>query len=234
MELADKVVIVTGGSSGIGAATTRRAAEEGAKVVLAARRTDRIEALAAELPGALAVTTDVRDPEQVRALVQVTLDRHGRVDVLVNNAGQGLHVPLEEVKLQDLQAITELNVYGPLVAMQAVLPAMRSQGSGAIVNVSSGTSRIVLPGLGAYAATKSALNMLSQVARKEFAPDGIVVSLVYPAVTATEFHQTLRAGVIAGRGGPFQPLTAEEVAEAIIGLIHSGDEEAILTPQPGG
>jgi len=76
--------------------------------------------------------------------------------------------------------------------------------------------------------------MLSQVARKEFAPDGIVVSLVYPAVTATEFHQTLRAGVIAGRGGPFQPLTSEEVAEAIIGLIHSGDEEAILTPQPGG
>ena len=70
--------------------------------------------------------------------------------------------------------------------------------------------------------------------RKEFAPDGIVVSLVYPAVTATEFHQTLRAGVIAGRGGPFQPLTSEEVAEAIIGLIHSGDEEAILTPQPGG
>src|SRR5436309_13511475 len=93
VELADKVVIVTGGSSGIGAATARRAAEEGAKVVLAARRTDRIEALAAELPGALAVTTDVRDPEQVRALVQVTLDRHGRVDVLVNYAGQGLHVP---------------------------------------------------------------------------------------------------------------------------------------------
>jgi NADP-dependent 3-hydroxy acid dehydrogenase YdfG len=109
VELADKVVIVTGGSSGIGAATARRAAEEGAKVVLAARRTDRIEALAAELPGALAVTTDIRDPEQVRALVQVTLDRHGRVDVLVNNAGRGLHVPLEEVRLQDLQAIIELN-----------------------------------------------------------------------------------------------------------------------------
>jgi NADP-dependent 3-hydroxy acid dehydrogenase YdfG len=234
VELADKVVIVTGASSGIGAATARLAAKEGATVVLAARRTDRIHALAAELPGAVAVTTDVRDPEQVRALVQATLDRRGRVDVLVNNAGQGLHVPLEEVKLQDLQAISELNVYGPLVAMQAVLPAMRGQGGGAIVNVSSGTSRMVLPGLGAYAATKAALNMLSRVARKEFAADGIVVSLVYPAVTATEFHQTLRAGSFAGGGGRFQELTAEEVAEAIIGLIHSGEEEAVLTPRAGG
>jgi NADP-dependent 3-hydroxy acid dehydrogenase YdfG len=232
VELAGKVVIVTGASSGIGAATARLAAAERARVVLAARRTDRIQALAAELPGALAVTTDMRDPEQVRALVRTAIDHFGRVDVLVNNAGQGLHVPLEEVDLQDLEAITELNVYGPLVAMQAVLPAMRSQGGGAIVNVSSGTSRFVVPGLGAYAATKCALNMLSEIARKEFAPDGIVVSLIYPSITDTEFHQTLRAGSF--ESGRFTELSAEEVAEAIVGLIQSGEAEADLTPRAGG
>lgn len=232
MELDGAVVIVTGASSGIGAATARLAAGEGARVVLAARRSDRIGALAAELPGALAVPTDVRDPAQVARLVQATLDRHGRVDVLVNNAGQGLHVPLERVQLDDLKAITELNFYAPLVAMQAVLPAMRRQGRGAVVNVSSATSLMVLPGLGAYSATKSALNMLSQVARKEFAPDGIVVSLVYPSVTATEFHQALRAGARVGgwSASPVAPYTAEQVAEAIIGVIRSGAEEVVLSP----
>jgi len=97
VELDGAVVIVTGASSGIGAATARMAAGRGAKVVLAARRSDRIKELADDLPDALAVTTDLRDPAQIVRLVDATLDRFGRVDVLVNNAGQGLHVPLEQV-----------------------------------------------------------------------------------------------------------------------------------------
>jgi len=94
-------------------------------------------------------------------MVSATLDRFGRVDVLVNNAGQGLHVPVEEIRLDDLRGITELNFFAPLLAMQAVIPSMRRQGGGAIVNVSSMTSRMVLPGVGGYSATKAALNMLS-------------------------------------------------------------------------
>jgi NADP-dependent 3-hydroxy acid dehydrogenase YdfG len=113
MELDGTVVIVTGASSGIGAATVRLAAGRGAKVVLAARRSDRIRDLAAGLPDALWVATDLRDPAQIVRLVTATLDRFGRVDVLVNNAGQGLHVPLEQVRLDDLRAITELNIYAP-------------------------------------------------------------------------------------------------------------------------
>jgi short-subunit dehydrogenase len=176
------------------------AAGRGARVVLAARRSARIEALARDLPDALAVPTDLRDPTQIVRLVNATLDRFGRVDVLVNNAGQGLHVPVEQVRIEDLMAITELNFYAPLLAMQAVIPPMRKQGGGAIVNVSSMTSRMVLPGVGGYSATKAALNLLSQVARRELAPDGIVVSVVYPAVTATEFHQSLAAGGRVGGG----------------------------------
>jgi short-subunit dehydrogenase len=118
--------------------------------------------------------------------------------------------------------------------MQAVIPTMRKQGGGAIVNVSSMTSRMVLPGVGGYSATKSALNMLSAVARKELAPDGIVVSIVYPAVTATEFHQSLAAGGRVGGGSwSVKPHTAEFVAEAILGLIASGEEEVQLTQSWG-
>jgi short-subunit dehydrogenase len=231
MELNGKVVLITGASSGIGEATARMVAELGALPVLSARRTDRLEALARELPGALAVPTDVRDPEEVRRMVETTLEHHGRVDVLVNNAGQGLHVPLEHVSLEDFTAVTELNVYAPLVAMQAVIPAMRLQGGGAIVNISSGTSRMVLRGVGAYAATKSALNMLSLVAREELAADGIVVSLVYPWVTATEFHESLRAGQVLG-AGRMTPHSAEYVARAIVRAIRGGEAEIVLTPGP--
>jgi len=231
MELDGAVVIVTGASSGIGAATARLAAARGAKVVLAARRADRIKDLADDLPDALAVPTDLRDPAQIVSLVEATLDRFGCVNVLVNNAGQGLHVPLEQVRLDDLRAITELNVYAPLLAMQAVIPPMRRQGGGVIVNVSSMTSRMVLPGVGGYSATKSALNMLSQVARRELASDGIVVSLVYPSVTATEFHQSLAAGArVGGSAGPIPPQSPESVAEAIVDVIRSGEEEVILAP----
>jgi short-subunit dehydrogenase len=234
MDLDGAVVIVTGASSGIGAATGRMAAGRGAKVVLAARRADRIDALAAELPDSLAVPTDLRDPAQIAQMVAATLDRFGRVDVLVNNAGQGLHVPVQQIRLDDLRAVTELNFYAPLLAMQAVIPAMRKQGGGAIVNVSSMTSRMVLPGVGGYSATKAALNMLSAVARKELASDGIVVSIVYPAVTATEFHQSLAAGGMVGGGSRrVKPHSAEFVAEAILGLIVSGEEEVQLTQSWG-
>ena len=199
--------------------------------MLSARRIERLEALARELPGALAVPTDLRDPTQVRRMVETTLEHHGRVDVLVNNAGQGLHVPLEHVSLEGFSAVTELNVYAPLVAMQAVIPAMRRQGGGAIVNISSGTTRTIIPGLGAYAATKSALNMLSLAAREELAPDGIVVSLVYPWVTATEFHQSLRAGRVHGSGG-VPPHSAEHVARGIVRAIRCGEAQVVLTPGP--
>jgi short-subunit dehydrogenase len=229
MELQDAVVLVTGASSGIGAACARAAADAGAKVVLTARRADRIEALAKALPDALAVTTDVTHEGDLENAVERAIRRFGRVDVLINNAGQGLHVPVERIRLEDLRAVLELNVVAALAAMQAVIPTMREQGAGSIVNVSSGTTLHPMAGVGGYAASKAALNTLSSIARLELAEAGIVVSTVLPRITDTEFHDTLRAGAL--RADAPKGSSAEQVAAVILDLVRSGDERAVL-PAP--
>ncbi|HME02404.1 MAG TPA: SDR family oxidoreductase [Solirubrobacteraceae bacterium] len=232
MEIDGAVCIVTGASSGIGAATARLLSGQGARVVLAARRAERLEALAAELPNSLAAPTDVTMPGRVRQLVKRTLEAYGRVDVLVNNAGQGLHVPLEELDPADLRAVFDLNVIAPLVGMQAVLPLMRDGSGGVVVNVSSATSLRVFPGLGGYAATKSALNMLSQVGRLEMAGAGVSVSVVYPSVTATEFHERLRAGTFRGGGHDIPADPPELVGEAIAFAIRTGEAHVLVAEPP--
>jgi NADP-dependent 3-hydroxy acid dehydrogenase YdfG len=226
------VCIVTGASSGIGAATARLLSREGGTVVLAARRADRLEALATELARALAVPTDVTDPQQVERLVERSLEAFGRIDVLVNDAGQGLHLPLEKLLPSDLRAVFDLNVVAPLTIMQAVLPGMRSRGAGAIVNVSSATSLRVFPGLGGYASTKAALNMLSQIAAREFADAGVAVSVVYPSVTATEFHENLRVGQIVSGGRTIPPDPPELAAETILFAIRSGEPHVLVADPP--
>jgi short-subunit dehydrogenase len=221
------VFIVTGASSGIGAATARAAHARGAQVVLVARRGPLLEQLTSELPGSSSYSADVTEKAAIQSLVDHVTATFGRIDVLVNNAGQGLHVPLEDVELDDFRAVLELNVVAPLALMQLVLPVMRAQGAGTIINVSSGTSRTVRAGVGAYAATKAALNMLSAVAGAEFEADGVVVSTVYPTLTATAFHSVLRAGS-RQRGSAAQADSPEHVAETICDLVESGDREAVL------
>jgi NADP-dependent 3-hydroxy acid dehydrogenase YdfG len=232
MDIDGAVCIVTGASSGIGAASARLLNELGAQVVLAARRAQRLETLAAELPGSLPVATDVILPEQIQRLVAQTLETYGRVDVLVNNAGQGLHVPLEELDPADLRAVFELNVVAPLVGMQAVLPVMREQSAGAIVNVSSATSLRVFPGLGGYAATKAALNMMSQVARLELAASGVTVSVVYPSATATEFHERLRAGQMIGGAHAIPRDPPELAGQAVVFAIRTGEAHVLVADPP--
>jgi short-subunit dehydrogenase len=229
MRCQGSVFIVTGASSGIGAATARVAHARGAQLVLVARRGPLLERLARELPGSVAFSADVTEQGAMREVVDDVAARYGRIDILVNNAGQGLHVALEDVDLDDFRAVLELNVVAPLALMQLVLPVMRAQGAGTIINVSSGTSRTVRAGVGAYAATKAALNMLSAVAAVEFEVDGIVVSTVYPTLTATAFHSVLRAGSRQG-GTADQADSPEHVAETICDLVQSGDREAVLAP----
>ena len=232
MDIDGAVCIITGASSGIGAGTARLLHTMGGKVVLAARRTERLMALSAELEGSLAVPTDVTLTKDLHRLVARTVEEHGRIDVLVNNAGQGLHVPLEELDPSDLKAIFDLNVVAPLTGMQTVLPVMRAHAGGAIVNVSSATSLRVFPGIGGYAATKAALNMLSQVARVEFAEAGVTVSVVYPSVTATEFHLRLRAGRLSPGARHITPDPPELVGKAIAFAIQTGEAHVLVADPP--
>ena len=191
MDIAGKVCVITGASEGIGLATARCFAARGAKVVLAARSVDKLDAAVEGLRRqgheAISVPTDMCNPEAVRHLIDRTVERYGRIDLLVNNAGRAAKDPVAEAHIEDLRAIMELNVYGALYAIQAVVPHMRHAGGGVIVNVSSMVSKRNTPRLGPYAATKAALNQLSATARGELAADNIRVVTVYPRRTATDF-----------------------------------------------
>ncbi len=227
------MVIVTGASAGIGAETARLFARHGAKVALVARSTDKLKAVAAHLPDSLVVPTDLRDPAAVQAMVDIVMTQLGRIDVLVNNAGQAQYGPVERADLNEFRQIVELNVYAPLVAMQAVTPIMRSQGGGVIVNVSSMVSKMFIPGLATYASTKYALNALTLTARAELAPDNIRVGVVYPRLTNTDFgrnalgmRRTERpAGMPAGD-------SPELVAKRILDAVESERAETYMDETP--
>jgi short-subunit dehydrogenase len=232
VDIAGKVIVITGASSGIGAATARAASRAGVRLVLAARREDRVQALADELGDAVAVRCDVTDPAQVAALAQAALDAFGRIDVLVNNAGQGLQAEIEAISLDDFRALLDLNVVAPLATMQAVIPVMRAQESGAIINISSGTTFADVPGTGAYVASKIALERLSAVARNELEGAGITVSTLIPFATDTEFLASIRAGRADAEamtaGADFDE--PERVADAVLELIGSGEPRMDLVP----
>ena len=233
MNIIDKVVIVTGASSGIGLATATLLAGHGAKVALAARSTDKLNQLAAGLPDSFAVPTDMRSVEDIRNLTERVLRHFGRIDVLINCAGRGYDAPLEQIEIDKYRELFELDVVGPLIAMQSVIPIMREQGGGTIVNISSGTSLMYLPNMSAYSSVKRALNSITLTAREELAKDNIVVSVVYPYITLTDFDKNM-FGV---EGGDFEqfdaevdanlppPDSAEYVAARILQVIETEEPE---------
>lgn len=238
MDVNGAVMLVTGASSGIGAATARAASHAGARLVLVARREERIRQLADELGQAVPVAGDVTDAVQVRAAVSTAMKTFGRIDILVNSAGQGLQATIEEIDPDDLRALLDLNLVAPLITMQTVIPLMREQGAGSIVNISSGITFGNIPGSGAYAASKAGLDKLSAVARAELERAGIAVSTMYPFVTATEFTTSVRAGREAAARleadhAP-NPQRPERVAEAILELVTTGAERADLVPEQYG
>lgn len=182
-----RVVIITGASAGIGAATARLFAATGASLVLAARNPGPLEALAASLPSALAIPTDVADPVACDQLVKQTVAIYGRLDILINNAGVGLVGPAVALSSETLAQALAVDLLGPLQLMRAATPVMRAQGRGQIINVSSVLAVQPLPYLGGYAGAKAALERLSEAARMELRGSGVMVSVVRPGTTQTGF-----------------------------------------------
>lgn len=220
MNIKGSVVIITGASMGIGEATAHVFAEAGAKLVLAARSADKLAAVAQSLPAGaetLIVPTDMTDRAQVKDLIEKAYGHFGRIDLLINNAGQAAIGPVASIDPDSYRQIIELNLLGPLHAMQAVVPKMKAQGGGVIINISSSVSKLAIPGIGAYASTKYALNGLSLTARNELAADHIRVVLFHPGQTATDFGKNaLRPEDLGNwRPGGNQPTRASDSAEAV-------------------
>jgi short-subunit dehydrogenase len=230
MNLQDRVVIVTGASSGIGLATAKLLAKRGAKLALVSRSKEKLDQLAAELPNSFAVPADMTRINEIEEMIGRTLEHFGRIDVLINCAGQGYDAPVEKTNVDTFHRIFDLDVVGPLVAMEQVIPIMRKQGGGVIVNVSSGTALMTLPYNGAYSGLKRALVNISLTAREELKQDNIVVSVLYPYMTLTDFEKnTIKDAVPEGGeqdgGPPFPADTAEYVAQKMLEGIESGEAE---------
>ncbi len=233
MEVKNAVVILTGASAGIGEAAARLLAKQGARLVLAARRGDKLAALAAELKAqgaeVLAVPTDMAQPDQVKALIAKAQQQFGRINVLLNNAGISSICPLEKMPDAEFRTMFDLNVLGTLHAMQGAIPIMRAQGGGLIVNISSMVSRVIWPSMGAYAATKYALNCLSETVRVENAKDNIRVSVVFPDNTGTDFGQNalmmIDPPTAPPNGAEWKVDSPELVAEKILQAIRTEPHE---------
>lgn len=191
-----KVIVITGASSGLGAAAARLLAEGGARLFLGARRAERINALARELsdetPGsAVAVPTDVTDAVQVRHLVDEAVSRLGRVDVMLNNAGVMPLSPLDRYKVEEWDRMIDVNIKGVLYGIAAALPHMQKQKSGHIINVASVAGHTWFPTGTVYCGTKWAVRAISEGVRQEVKPYDIRTTIISPGAVATELLESI-------------------------------------------
>jgi NADP-dependent 3-hydroxy acid dehydrogenase YdfG len=209
-------VLITGASQGIGKATAYRFAHEGYNVVLAARQPDRLEALAQELRTAnhhaLAVPTDVKDSDQVKALIQKAIAEYGAIDVLVNNAGIYLSGPVEKFSLDDWHQAIDTNLWGYIHTIHAILPHFLERGSGTIVNLSSIGGKVPVPYLVPYTTSKFAVTGLTQALQAELFPKGINVHGIYPNIIKSNF---LERAIFRGQSADDQHARRRQVEEIL-------------------
>ncbi len=241
-KLEGKVAIITGASSGIGEATAIALASVGAKVVLAARRAERLNALAERIEAsggkALPIVTDVSSETQVNDLVRDTIAQLGRVDIVVNNAGIALLGTIDGANTSDWRRSFDLNVLGLLYVIRAVLPHLKNQKSGHIVNISSVAGRTARAGVGVYNATKWGVNALSEALRQEVYKDNIRVTIIEPGLVDTEGNNHITDKVakqrIEERRQSITPLQSEDIAAAILYAVtqpaHVNVNEILIRP----
>jgi NADP-dependent 3-hydroxy acid dehydrogenase YdfG len=226
-----KVVVITGANSGLGEATARHLSERGAAVVLGARRAERLQALVDEITRAggkaSAVVTDVTDPLQVQALVDAAVETHGRVDVILNNAGVMPHSPLERRKIDDWNRTIDINIKGVLYGIAAALPHMQRQKSGHIINVSSVAGHKVGKNNAVYAATKTAVRVITEGLRQEVKPWNLRTTIISPGAVATELPNSITEADVAKGIGQFYEeyaIPAESFARAVAFAISQPDD----------
>ncbi|MBT9187557.1 SDR family oxidoreductase [Zobellia russellii] len=223
MNIKDKVIIITGASSGIGEATALKLSKEGAKVVLTARREDRLKDLKEKIENnggeALIVTGDVTSKSDYEELVNKTLEKFNTIDALINNAGLMPLSYVEKLKTDEWEKMVDVNIKGVLNGVAAVLPTMIENKGGNIINISSSAAHNYFPGGAVYCATKSAVKMFSEGLRQELAPKyGINVTSIEPGAVSTELTDTITDEDIKETFKEMQKMTfleAEDIAEAI-------------------
>jgi len=241
MSLPDSVALVTGASSGIGAATARALVRAGARVALVARRRDRLAELVRELgeDRALALEADVAQADAAQDAVQQTLARWSRLDVLVNNAGVMMLGAVDGAPIADWRAMFDVNVLGLMYMTRAALPAMKSRQSGHVVNMSSVSGRVVSARSAVYSATKFAVGAFSEGLRQEVLSHGIRVTVIEPGVVATELADGITdANVrksVKDWVASMTPLAAEDVAAAVVYAVtqppHVAVNELLIRPR---
>jgi NADP-dependent 3-hydroxy acid dehydrogenase YdfG len=235
----DKVVVITGASSGLGEAAARLLAQRGAKLMLAARREDRLRAVSDEIEQAGGTVTyrvtDVTDRAQVRRLADAALERYGRIDVLVNNAGLMPLSPLDLLKVDEWDRMIDVNIKGVLYGIAAVLPHMRSRKQGHIINMSSVAGHKVFPTSAVYSATKYAVRAISEGVRQESSGE-IRSTNISPGAVATELPSTISDADVAGNVDQIyaDAIGADAIARAIAYAIEQPDDvdvnELIIRP----
>src|SRR5436190_19693211 len=233
--LKGKVVIITGASSGFGASAAKLFSQEGCKVVLAARRLDRLEEMAKEIRAkggeALPLSMDVSQPVQIDAMVKSTVDHYGRIDILFNNAGFGRLDWFEMLDpVKDIQAQITVDLLGVIWTARAVLPQMYKPGSGHIINMSSLAGWAAPPLYTVYSAAKFGVRGFTEALRREAAPFGVKVSAIYPGGAATEFQSHIGQNKAKRRfkTPKWLSLTAEDVARAVVDLARRPRRSLIL------
>jgi NADP-dependent 3-hydroxy acid dehydrogenase YdfG len=225
----EKVIVITGASSGLGEAAARQLFHLGGKLVLGARRLDRLQALAKELSldGVTVMRTDVTQRDQVKRLVDQAVTAHGRIDVIINNAGLMPQSLLENLKVDEWDRMIDVNIKGVLYGIAAALPHMKAQTSGHIINVSSVAGHKVGPGGAVYSATKYAVRALSEGLRQEVKPYNIRTTIISPGAVATELPDTITDPAVAERvRGLYQKvaISADSFASMVVFAMSQPDD----------
>ena len=232
-----KVVIITGASSGIGEATAKKLAGDGAKVVLAARREDRLEELKKEITNsggeAIIQKTDVTSREQMQALADKTIEEYGHIDVIINNAGLMPLSFLNKLKIDEWDKMVDVNIKGVLYGIAGVLPHMEERKSGHIINVSSVAGHEIMPAGAVYCGTKFAVRAITEGLRKEMSPStNIRATIISPGAVATELTNTITDEDVQEKlnnRGPngLDPLDPQAIADAIYYAVGQPDSVSI-------